>query len=104
MNMLNMPRGDDVYNIRDLYKATPGYSLIAFDFSSCEVKILAALCKDPAMVYACEQGYDFHTFSASMIHDIDYHEFHKVKEDKTHPLHKQYKEWRQNAKAVGGGF
>lgn len=33
-NMLNQPRGYHGYNIRDLYTATPGYSLIAFDFSS----------------------------------------------------------------------
>lgn len=33
-NMLNMPRGYYGYNIRNTYTATPGYSLIAFDFSS----------------------------------------------------------------------
>lgn len=103
-NMLNMPRGYHGYNIRDLYTATEGYTLIAFDFSSCEVKILAALSGDPNMVHACEQGYDFHTFSASMIHDIDYHDFKAVLDDEDHPDYKKYKGWRQDAKAVTFGI
>jgi len=93
-------RGYYGYNIRDLYTASEGYSLIAFDFSSCEVKILAALSGDENMIYACERGYDFHSFSASMMMGITYEEFiEKKKEPK-------YKEARQFSKAVtfNGGF
>ena len=97
-NMLNMPRGYYGYNLRDCYAATPGYSLLAFDFSSCEVKILAALSGDPNMIYACEQGYDFHSFSASMMMDITYEEFLERKHEK------YYKDQRQFAKAVTFGI
>lgn len=97
-NMLNMPRGYYGYNIRDLYTATPGYSLLAFDFSSCEVKILAALSGDPQMIHACEQGYDFHSFSASLMMGIPYEEFLAKKHIK------EYKDQRQFAKAVTFGI
>lgn len=93
-NMLNMPRGYYGYNIRNNYTATPGFSLIAFDFSSCEVKILAALSGDPNMIHACEQGYDFHSFSASMMMGITYEEFLEKKSEK------YYKDQRQYAKSV----
>lgn len=97
-NMLNMPRGYYGYNIRDLYTATPGYTLMAFDFSSCEVKILAALSGDPNMIYACEQGYDFHSFSASLMMGIEYEEFLANKKVPS------YSDMRQFAKAVTFGI
>ncbi len=97
-NLLNMPRGYYGYNIRDLYTATPGYTLLAFDFSSCEVKILAALSGDENMIYACEQGYDFHSFSASLMMGISYEEFLRNKHIK------EFKDQRQYAKTVGGGL
>jgi DNA polymerase-1 len=106
-NMLNMPRPSrayPLYNIRTLYTATEGHSLLAFDFSSCEVKILAALSGDKNMIYACEQGYDFHTFTASMIEGVGYIEFHAMVEDESHPRHKWAKERRQFAKAVTFGL
>lgn len=101
-NMLNMSRGYYGYNTRNNYTATPGYSLIAFDFSSCEVKILAALSGDENMILACERGYDFHSFSASMMMDIPYEDFLEKKHIK------EYKLQRQFAKSVTfnltGGF
>lgn len=89
-NMLNMPRGYHGYNIRDNYTATPGYSLIAFDFSSCEVKILAALSGDENMILACERGYDFHSFSASMMMGISYEEFLSKKHVPEYKLQRQF--------------
>lgn len=46
------------------------------------------------MIYACEQGYDFHSFSASMMMGITYDEFLSKKHIK------EYKDQRQFAKAV----
>ena len=114
-NMLNMPRGYYGYNIRNNYTATPGYSLIAFDFSSCEVKILAALSGDVNMILACERGYDFHSFSASMMIGITYEEFLEKKEQEElfakqcekegrKKPEQYYKNQRQFAKAVTFGI
>lgn len=82
------------------FNAKPGYVFICFDFSSAEVKILAAICRDPRMLQAVNDGLDFHTFSASAIHGIPYEEFLAVLDDKKHAKHKDYKNLRQGAKAT----
>lgn len=50
------------------------------------------------MIYACEQGYDFHSFSASMMMGISYEEFLANKHLK------KYKDQRQFAKSVTFGI
>lgn len=110
-NLLNLPRygSSKPYDIRSLYLAPPGYVFLTLDFSSCEVKVLAAMCKDPTMMKAIVEGYDFHTYTASIINKLSYEEMIHVLESKDEErrgnpaLKKQYdryKELRQAAKAV----
>jgi DNA polymerase-1 len=99
-NLLNLPRGYYGYDIRSLYKVSKGCVFITFDFSSCEVKILAALSGDEKMIDACRKGLDFHSFTASMMYNIPYEEMVEAVDDKNNPNHKKYKGFRQGAKAV----
>lgn len=103
-NLLNLPRGYYGYNIRELYITVPPMAFLTFDFSSCEVKILAALCKDEAMMDACAKGWDFHSFTGSMIAGLPYEEFVAIVKDEDHPEHKKYKGIRQDAKATTFGL
>lgn len=107
-NLLNLPKGWDYpeYNIRSLYGVTPGMIFLTFDFSSCEVKILAALSGDEAMIEACISGKDFHSYTASMIYHLDYDELVAALDDETksHPRYKEFKNYRQWAKAVTFGL
>lgn len=99
-NLLNLPRGYYGYNIRELYITDAPMAFLTFDFSSCEVKILAALCRDEAMMDACAKGWDFHSFTASMIAGVPYEDFVAIVKDEEHPEHKKYKGIRQDAKAT----
>lgn len=99
-NLLNLPNPAHGFNIRNLYIVDPGYAFLTFDFSSCEVKILAALCKDEKMMEAILAGLDFHSYTASLMYNIPYDELREVLEQEEHPLKKDYKAKRQNAKAV----
>lgn len=99
-NLLNIPNTKHGYNIRRLYKVREGYAFLTFDFSSCEVKVLAALCKDEKMIEAILQGLDFHSYTASLMYHIPYNELCHVVEDEDHPKHKEYKGYRKNAKSV----
>lgn len=99
-NMLNLPRPKHGYNLRRLFKVKDGYVFLTFDFSSCEVKVLAALCKDEKMIEAILQGLDFHSYTASMMYNIPYEELCHAVENEDHPRHKEFKGYRQNAKAV----
>ena len=111
-NLLNLPRSCYQYDIRSLYVVPEGMVFLTMDFSSCEVKILAALSRDETMIKAIREGLDFHTFTASMISGIPYDEILAVldftKEQLADPvnkaLYKKYKEMRQNAKATTFGI
>lgn len=103
-NLTQLPRPKHGYNIREMFKVAEGNCFITLDFSSAEVKVLGALCKDPLLIQAIKEGKDFHSFSASMMRHIDYDEFVAVVGDKKHPNHKQYKQWRQEAKALTFGI
>lgn len=99
-NLTQLPRSKHGYNIRICYIVEEGYVFISFDFSSAEVKVLANIAKEPAMLKAIADGLDFHSFSASMMRGIPYEEFIAVLNDKKHPKFKEFKEARQIAKIL----
>jgi DNA polymerase-1 len=99
-NLTQLPRPKHGYNIRDCFIVEEGKVFIAFDFSSAEVKILGALCKDPNMLRAIEQGLDFHSFSASSMLKVPYEDFMTVLGAKDHPKAGEYKNIRQSAKVL----
>jgi DNA polymerase-1 len=103
-NITQLPREKHGYNLRRLFRVEKGSVFIALDFSSCEVKILGAICKDPALLKAIENGQDFHALSASKMYGLEYDYFVEVLEDKTHPLHNEYKGKRQQSKALTFGI
>ncbi len=92
------------YSVRRNFIVPPGYLFLCADFSSAEVKILGALCKDPKLLKAIEEGKDFHSYSASAMRGIPYDEFVAIVGDKHNPLNKQYKAYRQYAKALTFGI
>jgi len=103
-NLTNLPRAKHGYNLRNLFIVEEDYVFMAFDFSSAEVKILGALCRDPALLEAIRQGQDFHSLSASKMYGIEYDMFVEVLDDNTHPNYKDYKEKRQYSKALTFGI
>lgn len=103
-NLTQLPRPKHGYNLRELFRVDDGEVFMAFDFSSAEVKILGALCKDPQLLKAIAEGKDFHSFSACAINGLDYDEFVAVIDDDEHPNYKKYKQMRQAAKATTFGI
>ena len=99
-NLLALPRTKHNFNLRNLYLVEDGYVMILADLSSAEVKILAALCQDPGMVKAINEGLDFHSYSASSMKGVSYDDYMAVLADKSHPLFKEYKDLRQTAKIL----
>lgn len=105
-NLTQLPNPKHGYNLRQCFTVDPGNVFIAFDFSSCEVKILGALSKDPALLKAIELGMDFHSYSACSMRGLNYSEFVQVlgEEDKSNPLYSLWKSYRQAAKALTFGI
>lgn len=99
-NLLNLPRPKHGYNVRACYTVEDNEVFIAADFSSAEVKVLANLSKDPAMMKAVDQGLDFHSVAGSALSGIPFEDFVEAVNNKAHPMHKQCKHHRQVAKIL----
>lgn len=70
-NLQNIPiRGDVGPEIRKAFIAAPGMVLISADYSQIELRVVACLAEDPAMIEAFKKGEDIHTRTASEIFEI----------------------------------
>ncbi len=90
-NLQNIPiRTELGRETRKAFVASPGHELIVADYSQIELRILAHLSEDPALVEAFTHGQDIHRRTASEIWGI--------------PMEEVTKEQRSAAKAVNFGI
>ncbi|HSQ00716.1 MAG TPA: DNA polymerase I [Candidatus Dormibacteraeota bacterium] len=70
-NLQNIPiRGEEGRRIRAAFVAPPGAILIAADYSQIELRVLAHLSGDPALVDAFTSGQDIHTRTAAEVFNV----------------------------------
>lgn len=70
-NLQNIPIRTEIgRDIRKAFIAPPGHVLITADYSQIELRILAHLSGDPALIQAFHEGQDIHTSVAAQIHGI----------------------------------
>ncbi len=70
-NLQNIPvRGEEGRRIRQAFVAPSGAVLIAADYSQIELRILAHLSADPALVDAFASGQDVHTRTAAEVFNV----------------------------------
>jgi DNA polymerase-1 len=70
-NLQNIPIRTSIgRKVRRAFVASPGYKLLAVDYSQVELRIAAHLAQDEAMLKAFRAGQDIHTATASAIYDI----------------------------------
>jgi len=90
-NLQNIPiRTELGRKIRRGFIASPGYELLSCDYSQIELRVVAALAKDEAMLDAFRKNIDIHTATASAIWHI--------------PLDQVTKDQRRAAKAFNFGI
>lgn len=90
-NLQNIPvRTEEGLKIRKAFCPKEGSSFVAADYSQIELRVLAHLSKDDALIEAFQKGEDIHTHTASLIYDI--------------PLEKVSSHERFCAKAVNFGI
>ncbi|MCA1714963.1 MAG: DNA polymerase I, partial [Gammaproteobacteria bacterium] len=67
-NLQNIPiRSDDGRRIRTAFVAPPGRRIVACDYSQIELRIMAHLSEDPALLRAFESGDDVHRATAAEV-------------------------------------
>ncbi len=70
-NLQNIPmRGGWGPKIRHGFVAGEGHLFVGADYSQIELRILAHLCGDPALLRVFEQGEDIHTTTAAEVFDV----------------------------------
>ncbi|MGH2583087.1 MAG: DNA polymerase I [Anaerolineales bacterium] len=90
-NLQNIPiRTDLGRKVRRAFIASPGHQLLAIDYSQVELRIVAHIADDHAMLQAFRDGHDIHATTAAAILGID---LDQVRADQ-----------RRNAKAVNFGL
>jgi DNA polymerase-1 len=71
-NLQNIPVKDSIgREIRKGIVATPGFSLVALDYSQIELRVLALLSKDPKLTAVFASGGDIHRATAAEIFGVD---------------------------------
>ncbi len=90
-NLQNIPIRTEVgREIRKAFVAPPGHVLITADYSQIELRLLAHLSRDPALIEAFMTGQDIHQQVAAQIHGV--------------PLDQVTKDQRSGAKMVNFGI
>jgi DNA polymerase-1 len=70
-NLQNIPiRTDAGREVRRAFVAEPGHVFVSADYSQIELRILAHLSRDPALIEAFHQGEDIHTAVAAQINGV----------------------------------
>lgn len=72
-NLQNIPgRGEEGDQVRRLFRATPGYSMVVIDYSQIELRLLAHYTKDPRMLKVFEDGGDPHQTTVDLLLSLGY--------------------------------
>lgn len=95
-NLQNIPSKNK--DIRPMFIASEGHSLISCDYSQQEPRILAFLSKDEKLIEAYKQGKDIYAWVASSVYRVDYEDCKEFRPDGTH--NPQGKKRRDNIKGV----
>jgi DNA polymerase-1 len=90
-NLQNIPTRTDLgRTVRQAFVAAPGYVLLSVDYSQIELRIVAHMSGDEAMLSAFRQGQDIHAATAAAIYNV--------------PIDQVTKAQRRHAKAINFGL
>jgi len=72
-NLQNIPMRTELgRQVRRAFVAEPGWQLVAADYSQVELRVLAHLCQDPALIDAFRQDMDIHATTAAAVFGTDF--------------------------------
>ncbi len=70
-NLQNIPVSSPIgLKIKSCFVASPGFTLVSFDYSQQELRILAHLTGEKALIQAFEENVDVHSLTASKLFDV----------------------------------
>lgn len=66
-NLQALPKGSNIYKVRDTVIASKGYTLASFDYNQAELRLLAHYSKDPFLVDVFTNNKDLHGETAKLL-------------------------------------
>jgi DNA polymerase I-like protein with 3'-5' exonuclease and polymerase domains len=90
--------------IRKCFPAPPGKVMIQLDFSQGELRVVACVANEKAMIEAYEAGLDLHAVTGARLGGVPYDEFVAWKDAEDEKLAKMFEDLRQQAKAGNFGL
>lgn len=101
-NMQNIPRGTTAADIKRMFVPPPGYLMMEVDYSQAELRVVAELADDTAMIDIFKRGYNIHTATGLKINKR-FHEYdlaNEARKDETHPQHIEFKKIHKQGKVT----
>lgn len=100
-NIEQLPKNNDIANVRNLFVAEPRNVLIVADYSGQEVRIMAAESNDTNLKNALRKGHDVHLATANEIHKLNIPVLGLTNKTKEHDIAEiKYKKQRDDCKSV----
>ncbi len=90
--------------IRECYPAPPGKAVLMLDYSQGELRVVACVAKEDAMIEAYQNGMDLHSLTGSQLAGVAYQEFLTWKGNDDAKLAKMFDDIRGRAKAGNFGL
>jgi DNA polymerase-1 len=89
---------------REAVRAGPGRKLVISDFSQIEVRLIAFLAQESALINAINAKRDTHCHMVSLIYRVAYDLVFEAVKNKKHPQHEEYAQKRAGVKTVTFGI
>jgi len=105
-NLQNIPRGTTAADIKKMFIPPPGYLLIEFDYSQAELRLVAEMAQDIAMIEIFQRDYNIHVATACKINGgIDlYNKVKSILKDENHPDNYFWETQKKFAKTINFGI
>lgn len=91
-------------DIKPMFIAPPGYALVELDYSQAELRIVAELAKEEAMIESFKSGHNIHVAVAAKMNKVSYEYAYPITKDENHPLHDEWTKKKKKAKTINFGI
>lgn len=105
-NMQNVPRVTTNKDVKPMFLPLNGLLHYEVDYSQAELRVVAELAKDKAMIDIFKRGYNIHVATACLVNGRldDYDEIRKIIKDEHHPENLKWEKEKKKAKTINFGI
>lgn len=105
-NLQQVPRILTNPDIKPQFEPPAGYLHLEADYSQAELRVVAELANDKAMIDIFKRGYNIHNATACLVNGRldDYDEIYKIMKDESHPDNEFWLREKKKAKTINFGI